>query len=145
MRSKLTAAFDSVSDIFDEVLHRLVHLAEIQHEDEKGAGGQAAGQHQANTEPQDEARADGDDDVNQRREPGFDGARPQTQIDALLALTIEAILLELLPGERLDDACGGDRLLDDGGQLAFFLLDLARGLLDPACEAIHHHEEERRH
>ena len=49
-----------------EVLHRLVHLAQIEDEDEQGAGGQTAVEHEPDAEPEHEARADRDDDVDQR-------------------------------------------------------------------------------
>ena len=69
----------------------------------------------------------------------------QAEHDAGLTLLVEPAFLELFPGERLHHADGGDRFLDDRGDLALLLLDGARGPFDVAGDAIDHDEQERRH
>ena len=89
-----------------EVLHRLVHLAQVEDEDEQGPGGQTAVEHEPDAVPEHETGADRDDDVDQRGQPRLDTACAQAERDTLLTLLIQALLLEVLPRERLDDADG---------------------------------------
>ena len=68
MRSKLTAAFESVLVIFDRSLHRLVGLPQIQQEDDQHAGAELPGDHEPRAVAEHQAGADRDDDVDHRRE-----------------------------------------------------------------------------
>ena len=69
-----------------EVLHRLVHLAQVEDEDEQGPGGQTAFEHESDAEPEHETGADRDDDVDERGQARLDAARAQTERDAFLTL-----------------------------------------------------------
>ena len=127
-----------------EILHRLVHLVEIEHEHEQRARGQPAVEHEPDAEPEHDARADGDEDVDLRSESRFQAPRAEAQVDDRLGFLVEPLLLDLLAGERLDDARRRYRLLRHRRELALFLLDVARRALDPPREAVDHREQERR-
>ena len=93
-RSKLTAAIDSVSLIFERSFIGLYILSRYSTKTSSAPGGQPVVEHEPDAEPEHEARADRDDDVDLRRESRLEAARAQTQVDARLASVIEPLLLE---------------------------------------------------
>ena len=95
-------------------------------------------------EPEHDARADGDEDVDLRPEARLETPRAQTKVNDRLRFRIEPLLLDLFAGERLDDSRRRYGLLRHRRQLALFLLDVARHALDPPRETVDHREQERR-
>ena len=126
-----------------QVAHRLVHLAEVEKEDEQRAGGHLACKHQARAVPQHQAGACGGDDFDDGRQASFHGASPQRRSDAFQALLLEASDLEIFAGKCLDDADRGERFLHHRDHVAFFLAHLARRPFDAAREAVDDQEEQR--
>jgi hypothetical protein len=127
-----------------QIFHRLVHLSEVEHEDEERAGRQAPGQDQAHARQQDQTRSHGDEDVDDWRQSGLDAPSAQRQVDAFLAFAIEAAFLVLLAAKRLHDADRRDRLLHDRRELALLSFDLPHRVLDPSRQAVHDHEHDWR-
>src|SRR5436189_4064890 len=81
------------------------------------------------------------DDERQRR---LDAARAQRDLYALLAGAIESCLFVGLSREHAHGPDRGNRLLDNRGELAFFLFDLACDLLDAVGTSIDDREQKRR-
>src|SRR6202000_1435306 len=127
------------------VLHRLVHLAEVPDKQDKRPRGKAACQDQPRSKPKHQPGADGDNDFNQWRKPGFDAARPQRNLDVFQAFFFQAMHLVVLTRKSLDYAHGGKHFLNYGGDLAFFLTYLPGGLLDAARVLEYHERQKRRH
>ena len=127
-----------------QVAHRLVHLPEVEQEDDQRPGGQLAGQDQPRAVPQHQAGAGGHDDLDGRREQHLEVAGPQRGLDVLEALALEPLLLVVFAREGLDHANRGEDLRHHRHQLAFLLPDVARGALDAPREGIHHQEQHRR-
>ena len=128
-----------------EFLHRLVHLPQIQDEDDQRTGRQRSAQHQAGAEPQNQASAHGDDDVHQGRELGLQATRAQPDFHALKTLFFQAPALIVLPRERLDHTDRRQHFFDDRNNLALFLANFSGSLLDTARVAVNHQEEDRGH
>ena len=102
------------------------------------------GQHQARAVAEHQAGADRDDDVDHRRELGLHAARLQPGGDVLPAFPVEPPILVVFARERLHHLDRGQHFGDAGHQLAFLLLDEARGLLDPLRVEVDDHEHHRR-
>jgi hypothetical protein len=90
------------------------------------------------------ARADGGDDVDDRRELGLHAARLERSLNALPAVRIESPLLVVLAGERLDHLDRAQRLGDAGEELAFLPPYGARRLLDPSRVEVDDQSQHRR-
>ena len=76
-------------------------------------GRQRPTQHQAGAEPQNQARAQGDDDVHQRGKLGLQATRPQPDFHALKTLFFQPPALIVLPRECLDHPDRRQHFLDD--------------------------------
>ena len=107
-----------------KLLHGLVHLAQIEDEDDQRTGRKRPVQHHARSEPQHHRGADRDDDVDDRRELGLQAPGPQRDLDAFQALFLKTPLFVILARERLHHANGREHFLDHRNDLAFLLSNL---------------------
>ena len=128
-----------------QVLHRLVQLAEVQHEHDERARGDAPLEHEPHAHQHHDRRAGGHEEIHHRRQRGLDAAGAERGLHGGEAFALEPRFFVRLARERPDGTDGGHRLLDDRGERALALLYLARRLFDPMRAAIHDGEEERRH
>src|SRR5207248_2955690 len=79
-----------------QLADRLVHLAQIEQEDDQCAGGQRTIEDVARTEPEHRRTADGDDDLDRWRQLRLDVAGAERRLDDPLALMLEAVPLMVL-------------------------------------------------
>ena len=79
-----------------QLADRLVHLAQVQQKDDERAGGQPTIEDVTRTEPEHGRTADGDDELDRRRELRLDVARSESRLDDALALILEAATLVIL-------------------------------------------------
>ncbi len=126
-----------------QVFHRLVHLAEVQHKDHEHAGADLAAQGEAGAVPEHEAGADGDDDIDHRRQPCLHAAGLERGVHTRQAVGLEPVLFVVFTGKGLHHADGTQDLGYAGEQGAFLLAHRARGRLDLPREHVDNPEEDR--
>ena len=101
-----------------QVFDRLVGLLQIHQEDDQHARAQLTGWTSVHAVGEDQARAERDDDVDHRRQLGFDAARLQAGVDVVAALGVEPPIFVVLARKRLDDLDRREDFRDAGQQLA---------------------------
>ena len=126
-----------------KLLHRLVHLSQIQDEHNQRTCREATVQNHARAEPEHHAGAAGHDHFHDRRKLRLQAARAQRDADAFHALYFVAPLLIVLPCEGPHHAHRRKHLVDDRHHLAFFFAHRARGFLDLARVGEDHPEQQR--
>src|SRR5262249_18773086 len=127
-----------------QIAHRLVHLAQVEQKHHTPARRELSLQHQTRAVPEHDTRPGGHDDIHNRRESGFDAARPQGYLDAFESLFLQPPLLVIFARESLHHANGRERFGDDRDDLALFLSDIARRPLDAMRQAVDLQKEQGR-
>ena len=127
-----------------EIAHRLVHLAQIQHEDDQDARAHPAREGEPRAVAEHQAGAERDDDFDDGSEPGFGAASGEARLDLLAALRAEPPVFVVLARIGLHDMNRREDLGHVRQQLALLLSYGARGLLDAPRVDVHDQEERRR-
>ena len=122
-------------------MHGLVHLAQIEDEDNERACRKRARQHHAGPEPEHQAGSNRHDDLNQRQKLGLEASGPQRDLDAFQALFFQAALFIVLAGEGFDYPDGRKHLLHHGNDFPLFFPDLPRSLLDATRVSVNNCKE----
>ena len=116
--------------------NRLVHLAQVQQEDDERTGGQPTIEDVTRAEPEDRRAPHGDDDLDGRRQLRFDVARPERRLDDPLALVLEAAALVIFSAERFHEPHRRQHLVHRRHEVRFPAAHVERGALDPARERV---------
>src|ERR1044072_7986034 len=126
----------------EEVLHRLVHLAEIKQEHEQRTGRHLVRHHEIHAIPQHEACSDRDDHFDYGGEFRFQAARPERHLDALETLPGETFFFVVFTREGLAHADRPQHFSNDRNYFAFFFAQRTRRLLDAMCVGVDDDKEE---
>src|SRR6266851_4593793 len=117
---------------FGEVLHRLVHLAEIPDKHNQRTSRKRSADYECSPVPKDESSSQRYDDSDQGRQLGLQAPGAQGKVDAFRTLSFKPLLFVILARKRLNDADGGEHFLQQRDDLAFLSSYVARRLLAPS-------------
>ena len=130
---------------FRELLHGLIHLAQILNEQHHRTDRERTAQGQASAKPKHQTGSNSNDKIDQRHESGLQAASAKRGFNLFQAGLFQPDLLVSLPGKGFHYANGGEHLLHHGNDFALLFSYLAGRALDAARVCVNHDKKWGRH